>query len=177
MAPVNAAPRAAWSDLVVGCWGARFLGRRFACAIGHAGIVWAKREGDGATPAGLCGLTTVYWRADRQPAPETILPCRPIAPWLGWSDDPLDSAYNRPVRHPHLGSAEHLFRADRLYDIVVVTDHNTAPTVAGAGSAIFLHIWRRPRYPTAGCIGFCRSDLLWILSRWTPRSRVIVRPH
>jgi L,D-peptidoglycan transpeptidase YkuD (ErfK/YbiS/YcfS/YnhG family) len=46
--------------------------------------------------------------------------------------------------------------------------------VAGRGSAIFLHVWRRPRHPTAGCIAFRRADLAWILARWTPRCRVAV---
>jgi L,D-peptidoglycan transpeptidase YkuD (ErfK/YbiS/YcfS/YnhG family) len=47
--------------------------------------------------------------------------------------------------------------------------------VPGRGSAIFLHVWRRPRHPTAGCIAFARADLAFILARWTPRSRVVVR--
>ncbi len=43
--------------LVVGPWGARFLGRRFPCSVGRGGIVPAavKREGDGASPAGVWG--------------------------------------------------------------------------------------------------------------------------
>jgi L,D-peptidoglycan transpeptidase YkuD (ErfK/YbiS/YcfS/YnhG family) len=39
-------------DIVVTRWGARFMGRRFPCAIGRGGITQTKREGDGATPAG-----------------------------------------------------------------------------------------------------------------------------
>jgi L,D-peptidoglycan transpeptidase YkuD (ErfK/YbiS/YcfS/YnhG family) len=31
--------------------------------------------------------------------------------------------------------------------------------VKGRGSAIFLHQWRRPHYPTDGCIGVSRTDL------------------
>lgn len=44
------------------------------------------------------------------------------------------------------------------------------------GSAIFLHSWRRPGYPTAGCIAFARADLLWIATRVQPGARIIVRP-
>ena len=54
-------------------------------------------------------------------------------------------------------------------------DWNRHPPIAGRGSAIFLHVWRAPRQPTAGCIAFRREDLAWILARWTPRSRVLVR--
>ena len=43
------------SDLVVTRRGARFMGRVFPCSVGRGGIVPArdKREGDGATPAGV----------------------------------------------------------------------------------------------------------------------------
>jgi L,D-peptidoglycan transpeptidase YkuD (ErfK/YbiS/YcfS/YnhG family) len=67
-----------------------------------------------------------------------------------------------------------MFRADPLYDLVAVLDWNRRPVVPGRGSAIFLHLWRKPRHPTAGCIAFRGADLAWILARWTPRSRVVV---
>ena len=42
-------------DLVVTPMGVRFMGRRFPCTIGRSGVIPAgkKREGDGATPAGV----------------------------------------------------------------------------------------------------------------------------
>lgn len=102
----------------------------------------------------------------------TISP--PIGPRDGWSDDPADPAYNRRVRRPHGFGHERLRRADRQYDLVAVLDWNRDPAVAGRGSAIFLHVWRGPRRPTAGCVAFRARDLAWILARWTPRSRVVV---
>ncbi|MDX2484349.1 MAG: L,D-transpeptidase family protein, partial [Pseudodonghicola sp.] len=44
----------------------------------------------------------------------------------------------------------------------------------GAGSAIFLHQWRRPGSPTEGCIAFSRADLHWLAARVLPGSRIIV---
>ncbi|MEM8826277.1 MAG: hypothetical protein AAGD40_05060, partial [Pseudomonadota bacterium] len=78
-------------------------GGEVACRIGRGGAVAAaeKREGDGATPVGSWRLRTLFVRADRLPAPTTSLPWRYVAPEDGWSDDPADPAYNRPVRHPH----------------------------------------------------------------------------
>ncbi|MGM0585619.1 MAG: L,D-transpeptidase family protein [Pseudomonadota bacterium] len=170
-------PRA--EDLVVDRWGARLLGRRFPCALGRGGVTAGKREGDGATPAGVLRLTEILWRADRLPHPfggaPGPLPARPIGPGDIWSDDPQDPAYNRGLRdlwHPF--GHERLRRGDPMYDLVAVTDHNTTG-VPGAGSAIFLHVHRKPRHPTAGCIAFSRETLLWILRRWRPWSRVIVR--
>jgi L,D-peptidoglycan transpeptidase YkuD (ErfK/YbiS/YcfS/YnhG family) len=162
-------------DLVVTRHGARFLGRRLSCAIGRGGIVPAgdKREGDGATPAGAWRLTRVLWRADRLARPRTALPCVPVGPADGWSDAPEDDAYNRPVRLPHPFSAERLSRADPLYDLLAVTDHN-AGGAPGRGSAVFLHCWRAPRHPTAGCIAFRPGDLSWILARWRAGCRVLI---
>jgi len=164
------------TDLVVGPGGARYLGRHLPCAIGSGGIRPAevKCEGDGASPAGIWRLTRGWWRADRLARPATPLPMAPTPPWLGWCDDPADPAYNGPVTLPFPASAERMHRADRLYDIVVATDHNDPP-VPGAGSAIFLHCWRGPRVPTAGCLAFRPDHLGWILAHWHPLSRVIVR--
>ena len=169
--PVNAPAR----HLVIGRWGARFGGRRFACAVGRGGIGDKRFEGDGVTPVGVHRIEIVLRRA-RSPA--TVAPClalRTVGPFDGWSDDPADPAYNAPVRRPHPRSHEAMFRSDRLYDLVAVLDWNRAPVTPGRGSAIFLHVWRKPRHPTAGCVAFAPQDLAWILAHWTPRSRVVVR--
>jgi L,D-peptidoglycan transpeptidase YkuD (ErfK/YbiS/YcfS/YnhG family) len=163
------------SDLVVGRWGARFGGRRFPCAIGRGGIGVKRAEGDGVTPVGRHRIEAVLLRRDRVGLASGPFAVATIGPRDGWSDDPADPAYNRPVRRPHPWRHEALRRADRQYDLVAVLDWNRRPPVPGRGSAIFLHVWRRPRHPTAGCIAFARADLAWILSRWTPRSRVVVR--
>lgn len=167
------------SDLVVGRWGARFMGRHLPCAIGRAGFSGNKREGDGATPVGRFRLVAVWWRADRLARPKLggrarPLNLRPIGPRLGWCDAPDDAAYNRAVRLPHRASAERMRRADRLYDIVAVTDHNAAG-VPGAGSAIFLHVRRGLGRCTAGCVAFRRDHLLWILARWRG-GRIVLGP-
>ena len=164
-------------DLVVGPWGARFLGRRFPCSVGRGGIrpAAAKREGDGVTPAGTWRLLRLYWRADRVALPLVRLESKPLVFRQGWAEDPRDPEYNRPIRHPHPFPADRMARGDRLYDLCAVTDHNATPVEPGAGSAIFVHLWRKPRHPTAGCVAFRRADLDWILARWRPSSRLIVR--
>jgi len=175
------------SDLVVGPWGARFRGRRFPCAVGRGGIGVKRAEGDGVTPVGRHRIEAVLVRKDRAKpvgfasvsrsfSVATIVDgALPIGPRDGWSDDPADPAYNRLVRRPHPWRHEALRRPDRCYDLVAVLDWNRHPPVPGRGSAIFLHVWRRPRRPTAGCVAFARADLAWILARWGRRSRVVVR--
>ena len=158
---------------MVGAWGARFRGRTFPCAVGRAGIGAKVREGDGVTPAGVHRIEAVLFRRDRGAAP-TREACA-IGPGDGWSDDPTDPGYNAPVRLSQPGSKERLFRPDPVYDRVAVLDWNRHPVVPGRGSAIFLHAWRRPRHPTAGCIAFAPPDLAFILARWTRWSRVVVQ--
>jgi L,D-peptidoglycan transpeptidase YkuD (ErfK/YbiS/YcfS/YnhG family) len=161
-------------DLVVGRWGARFLGRRFPCAIGRGGITGAKREGDGATPAGTLGFIGLLYRPDR--IARALLPdwAVPIGPSDLWSDDPRDPDYNLMVRRPHGFGHERLSRPDPVYDLILLTDWNWPRAVPGEGSAIFVHSWRRPRHPTAGCVGLRRADLIWIARRLRHRSRLIV---
>lgn len=160
-------------DIVVTRWGARFRGRVFACSIGRGGMVAAKREGDGGSPLGLHRIIGMLYRPDRmaRPAPWA----RPIGPADLWSDDPRDPDYNHPVRAPHRFSHEALRRADRLYDLVLITDWNHPQAVPGHGSAIFVHAWRKPRHPTAGCVAFSRPDLAWIAARIRPGTRLILR--
>ncbi|WP_230374321.1 L,D-transpeptidase family protein [Pontivivens ytuae] len=146
------------------------------CAIGRSGITKAKREGDGATPAGAYELLQVMWRADRGARPRTALPTSPLSPADIWSDDPRDPGYNRRHRgRDHSFGHERMWRSDGLYDIVVETSHNARPPVPGAGSAIFVHLWRAPLRATEGCVAFSRPDLEWILARWRPRDRLVIQ--
>ena len=123
-----------------------------------------KREGDGATPAGRFPLRRVLYRPDRLSTPATPLPVAPLTPEDGWCDDPADPQYNRPVRLPYAGRHEELWRADTLYDVIVVVGHNDAPVIAGMGSAIFMHVASADYRPTQGCVALARQDLLDILA-------------
>lgn len=162
-------------DLVVTRQGARFLGRRFPCSVGRGGIVPArdKREGDGATPAGVHWFTGMLWRADRLARPADW--ALPLGPCHLWSDDPDDPDYNLPVRVPHAFSHERLMRPDPMYDVILLTDWNWPQAEPGRGSAIFVHVWRRPGAPTAGCVALARADLLWIAARIRHETRLVVR--
>lgn len=133
------------------------------CALGRGGIRADKQEGDGATPAGLFPLRRVLWRADRLPVPVTALPRAAIGPAHGWCDDPAHPAYNRAVRLPHPARHERLWRADALYDLLLVIGHNDDPPQPGLGSAIFVHLARPGYLPTDGCVALAAADLLALL--------------
>jgi len=160
-------------DLVLTPTGVRFYGRNFACSIGRGGIQRRKREGDGATPVGEHRIVGMLYRPDRMARPTDW--ALPIHPGDLWSDDVRDPDYNLMVRAPHPFGHERLRRADPLYDLVVITDWNWPYAEKGAGSAIFIHQWRKPHHPTEGCVAFSRSDLQWIARHITYGTRLIVR--
>lgn len=142
--------------------------------LGRAGIRADKREGDGATPRGVFHPLRLWWRADRSSRPATSLPVRAIAPADAWCEDPSDRRYNRAIRVARDAAGDRLMRADHLYDYIVEIDHNTRPRVAGRGSAVFIHLARDNRGPTAGCVGLTRKDMLRLLARLTTKTRIVV---
>lgn len=159
-------------DLVLTPRGLRFCGRVFPCTLGRGGVRADKREGDGATPAGRHRIVGMLYRPDRMAPPAPW--ARPIRPGDLWSDDLRDPAYNTLVRAPHGFGHERMRRADPLYDLVLLTDWNWPDAVPGRGSAIFLHRWRRPGYPTEGCIALRPDHLRWIAARIAPGAGLIV---
>ncbi|MGF7158578.1 L,D-peptidoglycan transpeptidase YkuD (ErfK/YbiS/YcfS/YnhG family) [Rhodoligotrophos appendicifer] len=146
----------------------------FPCAIGRSGIRRRKREGDGATPIGSWPIRRVLYRADKLSLPATGLENWAIDRHDGWCDAPADRRYNLPVRLPYGASTESLWRDDDLYDVVVVLGQNDDPVIPGLGSAIFMHVARPDYGPTEGCVALKREDLLQVLSRVTPDTRLLV---
>ncbi|MAF49724.1 MAG: L,D-transpeptidase family protein [Rhodospirillales bacterium] len=148
----------------------------FRCALGRSGVSRYKREGDGMTPAGSFPLRRLYYRADRMPAPATGLPLSVITAADGWCDDAGCADYNCPVTLPHGGSYEHLHRADRCYDIVVVIGYNDDPPVSGLGSAIFMHLAAPGYAPTEGCVALALQDLLSVIAGCDISARLLINP-
>jgi L,D-peptidoglycan transpeptidase YkuD (ErfK/YbiS/YcfS/YnhG family) len=144
-------------------------------ALGRSGIKADKREGDGGTPHGRFHPVRLWWRADRLARPLVRLPLRRIGAADAWCEDPHDRRYNRPVRRSANEPGDRLRRDDALYDLIVETDHNTRPRVAGRGSAVFLHIARPGFAPTAGCVAMRRRDLQRLLASITPRTRILIQ--
>lgn len=147
---------------------------RIPCALGRSGSRVNKREGDGASPSGAWTLREAFYRADRLVRPKTGLPLRALARNDGWCDATADRNYNRRIAHPYAASAEHMWRADGLYDIVIVMGYNDTPCVKGRGSAIFLHCARPGYTPTEGCIALARRDLIRLLPRLTRKTSISI---
>src|SRR3954453_8750384 len=143
-------------------------------ALGRGGILANKREGDGGPPRGVFRPLQLWWRADRHPRPRTFLPARPIRPADAWCEDPTDRHYNQPMRLAQGPAGDRLTRADHLYDFIVEIDHNSAPRIAGRGSAVFLHLARTNFSATAGCVSMTKSAMLRLLRRMGPQTNIVI---
>ncbi|WP_035656115.1 L,D-transpeptidase family protein, partial [Bradyrhizobium sp. STM 3809] len=83
-----------------------------------------------------------------------------------------DRHYNQPIRLRGDQPGDRLAREDHLYDFIIEIDHNTRPRIAGRGSAVFLHLARPHFGPTAGCVAMTRPQMLRLLQRIGPRTRI-----
>jgi L,D-peptidoglycan transpeptidase YkuD (ErfK/YbiS/YcfS/YnhG family) len=143
--------------------------------LGRTGVRANKYEGDGATPRGRFRLVRLWWRADRHPRPRTFLPVQRITRNLSWCEDTADRRYNRPFQRSANEPGDRLWREDHLYDFIIEIDHNTRPRVAGRGSAVFVHVARPERSPTAGCVALHASDLQRLLAGLGPPTRIAIQ--
>jgi D-alanyl-D-alanine dipeptidase len=95
---------------------------------------------------------------------------------LNWQcvDDAASSHYaeildRRTIAAPDWASDETMRRADVEYTWVVDVAHNPART-PGAGSCIFLHVWRGPDSATVGCTAMSRDSLERVLADLDPHA-------
>jgi L,D-peptidoglycan transpeptidase YkuD (ErfK/YbiS/YcfS/YnhG family) len=147
---------------------------RIPCALGPAGIVRRKREGDGGTPAGRFALLWAFYRPDRPRAPAGGVPLKALRRDSGWCEDPSSARYNRPVRVPAGDCTDRMWREDHLYDLAFVLDQNFTRRRKGAGSAIFFHLARPGLTPTAGCVAIRAADMRRLAPRLSARATMSI---
>jgi L,D-peptidoglycan transpeptidase YkuD (ErfK/YbiS/YcfS/YnhG family) len=140
---------------------------RVACALGPAGIVRTKCEGDKGTPAGRFRILWGYCRPDRVRLRAAGPPLKSMRRDQGWCEDPESRRYNRPVRLPAADCTDRMWRDDHLYDLTFVLDQNFSCRAKGRGSAIFFHIARPGLTPTAGCVAISAADMMKLAPRLT----------
>lgn len=146
----------------------------FDAVTGKAGIINGekKREGDNATPAGVYTLGFVFGYETR---PNTKMEYIELTDNDKWVDDPEHPMYNNFVRgDTDAKSFEKMRRDDNLYKLGIVINYNTNPVVKHRGSAIFLHIWKDPDTPTAGCVALSEEDIKTIISWLDPDKNPIL---
>ncbi len=134
-----------------------------SAVIGRNGLALPgeKKEGDGQTPSGTYPLGPAFGYAAYI---ATGLVYRQAGDLDFWVDDIKSLQYNQWVHgKPAASTFEHMKRLDNLYQYGIVIGYNKDPVVPGAGSAIFMHVWRRYDSPTSGCVALNQRNLRRIL--------------
>jgi D-alanyl-D-alanine dipeptidase len=161
-------------------WKAR--GPSIPVVLGKKGLAWGrglvqapagsspvKVEGDNKAPAGIFKLGQAFGYAPKASASWVKLPYLPLTKQIEGVDDPRSRSYNRLVDRSKVArvdwhSSEQMRRDDVRYKWGVMVEHNTPPQ-PGAGSCIFLHVWKDPSTATVGCTAMPERDLVRLL-RW-----------
>jgi len=91
---------------------------------------------------------------------------------MGWCDDPRSNRYNKLVKYPFKYKSEKLFRADNIYDIILVLNFNMNPIKKDKGSAIFIHVAKRKFNPTKGCVALEKKELIKLLKTLKKNSKI-----
>ncbi len=129
----------------------------FRGVVGGAGVasIGEKREGDMKTPTGLYSLGDAFgWEP---------LALKMDYKYITVEDKYIDDVNSKDYNTWVTGKTEAKSYESMLipvYKLGVVVNYNKEPVVPGAGSAIFMHIWKSATAPTAGCIATDEHHLL-----------------
>lgn len=174
---------------VNGPWNMR--GAAVPVVLGKKGLGWGlgvtnaeqatgprKREGDNKVPAGLFRLGPAFGYAPAKSAAWMKLRYLPLTKNIEGVDDPRSRYYNKLVDRTKVArvdwrTSEKMLGYGDLYKWGVVVEHNSAAR-PGAGSCIFLHIWKNSSAATAGCTAMPEKDLVRLIRWLDPAARPIL---
>jgi D-alanyl-D-alanine dipeptidase len=162
------------------------IGEAWPAVIGKTGTAWGaglhgagppagrtgpvKREGDARPPAGVFALRASFGYAPAAPTGSRF-PYTPVDDNWQCVDDVSSSHYTQILDRRGVTvdwtSAEQMHRPDEAYTWVVDVAHNPAHA-SGAGSCIFLHVWRGPDSATLGCTAMEEPHLASLIAGLDP---------
>jgi len=131
-----------------------------------------KREGDGRTPAGAFAIGSAFgYQTDL----ETNLPFITLNENHFWDSESSSPTYNQLLEERPAGNNyEVMRRQDHLYEYGLVICYNMEPAIPNHGSAIFIHVERRPGSPTLGCISMAREPLRQLIEWLEPEKQPFI---
>lgn len=162
-------------EKVNGKW--QVVGSSWPIVVGKNGLGWdatgrnpseagpVKKEGDGRSPAGVFPITELFGFSPTMEGAK--LPYRQLTDSIECVDDVKSAQYNKIVDRkqiatPDWNSSEKM-KAIEVYQFGAVVGYNPQ-SKAGAGSCIFLHIWKGSGHGTAGCTAMDEVQLKEVLS-------------
>ncbi len=166
----------------------REVGTSVPVSLGRRGLAWGrgavhlapsgtvmKREGDGKSPAGIFPLGTAFGSAADLPETAKGYPYLAVRQTSYCVEDTRSEQYNQIIDSSAVDSTSWqrwspLSRADGLFRWGVFVEQNTEPTRIGAGSCIFLHVWRGPGIGTAGCTAMPEEAIAELIAWLEPEA-------
>jgi L,D-peptidoglycan transpeptidase YkuD (ErfK/YbiS/YcfS/YnhG family) len=160
----------------------KMRGNAIPVVLGKNGLGWGsglvdtkrpagprKIEGDNKVPAGIFRLGPAFGYSSARSASWIKLHYVSLTKTTEGVDDPGSHYYNQLVDRSKVArvdwrSSEQMRRTDDLYKWGIFVAHNAAAT-PGAGSCIFMHIWKNSSTATTGCTAMAERDLVQLL-RW-----------
>ncbi|CAH0344654.1 L,D-transpeptidase family protein [Bacillus sp. CECT 9360] len=142
-----------------------------AGVVGKNGLSANKVEGDGKAPMGIYSMGIAFGSQTKPAGMKWAY--RKATKNDYWIDDYRSKDYNKWVTLTKAPSVSHEKMTHPLYKYGAVINYNRYPVVKKKGSAIFLHIWRGPNSPTAGCTATDEKNVISILKWLNPDSK----PH
>jgi L,D-peptidoglycan transpeptidase YkuD (ErfK/YbiS/YcfS/YnhG family) len=174
----------------------KMRGNTIPVVLGKSGLGWGlglvdartragprKIEGDNRVPAGIFRLGPAFGYAPAPSASWIKLHYVLLTKTTEGVDDARSRYYNQLVDRSKIArvdwrSSEQMRRADDLYKWGIFVAHNAAAT-PGAGSCIFMHIWKNSSTPTTGCTAMAERDLVRLLRWLDPAAQplLVQMPH
>ncbi len=166
-------------------------GKSFPIVVGVNGMAWSdglnelpsdtgrllmKTEGDGKSPAGIFSLTSAFGTTGN--SGKYKLPYTKLTEYTECVDDVKSFHYNKIVNRMQVGnfdwkSSEKMLEIVPQYDLGVFVEHNFERQ-SGAGSCIFLHIWKDSKTGTAGCTAMERKNIETVLAWLDPQKNPVL---
>jgi zinc D-Ala-D-Ala dipeptidase len=168
------------------------IGPSIRVVVGRSGLGWGrgmtnppasadpqKREGDGRSPAGIFHLTYAFGYDAAEDVREIKLPYVQCTESVECVDD-TNSTYYNVIKDRHTAekvdwkSSEKMRMSDDEYKLGIFIAHNTSPPEPGAGSCVFMHIWKEPGHPTSGCTAMSPGGIESLLGWLDPRANPVL---
>jgi len=135
------------------------IGKTIAVVIGKNGSSANKIENDNKTPLGIFKLGKAFGFTK----PTTKLDFIKLKQNTTCVDD-TNSKYYTKIINTTKNIGEKMFSLKHAYQLGIVVQYNSNPTIKNKGSCIFLHIWKNNHTGTAGCIAMSKENIMWLLA-------------
>jgi L,D-peptidoglycan transpeptidase YkuD (ErfK/YbiS/YcfS/YnhG family) len=175
-------------EKLLGEW--KSVGETVPVNLGRTGLAWGiglhpkqtgyhKKEGDGKAPSGIFDFGIAFGYLPELATKMSYSQMQSSHYCIDVNASPL---YNQIVDQKQVGESatkgsteamrRDLFSNDDLYKKGLVIQHNP-DGISGAGSCIFMHLWRGPNSSTAGCTSMHENEmdalLTWLDLKQQPR--------